>query len=80
MCKAIDDLVNDGIEKGKVLGFSSGFSEGEVAGFSKGEVSGFKQLQSLINILLGNNRIDDLKRVAEDDSYRNDLLRKYNLV
>ncbi len=72
MCKAIDDLIKDGIEKGEALVFASGFNEGEQ--------SGFKQLQSLINILLGNNRIDDLRRVAEDDGYRNDLLREYNLV
>ncbi len=56
MCKAIDDLVNDGIEKSEA------------------------RYSSLISILLGNNRIDDLKRAAVDDGYRSDLMRKYNLV
>ncbi len=44
----------------------------ENKGISKGEKTAF----SLVRYLLSNNRIDDLKKASEDDSYRKKLMKE----
>lgn len=59
MCKAIDDMVEDGrIE---------------------GELRGTDRVNKLVQYLLAENRLDDLKRAAEDREYQNQLFTAYAL-
>lgn len=45
----------------------------------EGKEEGKQAVNTLIQILLKENRIDDLKRAAEDDEYENALLKEYGL-
>ncbi len=64
MCKAIDDLIEDG----RILG--------EIEGEQKAE----KRLTNLIQILLKNNRQDLLLKASQDDTFRKQLYTEYHLV
>lgn len=44
----------------------------ENKGVEKGEDTAF----SLVSYLISNNRMDDLKKAAEDNSYRNKLMKE----
>ena len=46
MCKAIEEMIEDGFKKGKEQGESEGFIKGESEGFKKGRDSILKALQA----------------------------------
>ena len=58
MCEVLDKIENRGIKKG----IAQGIAQGEDNAFS------------LVKFLIANNRLEDLKRVSEDESYRNKLM------
>lgn len=58
MCEVLDRVENRGIEKG----------------IQKGIAQGEDKILSLMRYLLSNNRMDDIKRVTEDEAYRSKLL------
>ncbi len=66
MCEVLDKIENRGIEKGIAQGMEKGIAQG----IAQGEDKAF----SLIKFLIANNRLEDLKRVSEDEVYRNKLM------
>ena len=70
MCEVLDKIENRGIKKGIAQGMTQGIAQGMTQGIAQGEDNAF----SLIKILIANNRLEDLKRVSEDESYRNKLM------
>ena len=70
MCEVLDKIENRGIEKGIAQGLTQGIAQGMTQGIAQGEDNAF----SLVKILIANNRLEDLKRVSEDESYRNKLM------
>ena len=58
MCEVLDRIENKGIEKG----LRKGIEKGENAAFC------------LVQYLISNNRMEDLKKASEDVSYRNKLM------
>ena len=70
MCEVLDKIENRGIKKGIAQGMTQGIAQGMTQGIAQGEDNAF----SLIKILIANNRLEDLKRVSEDESYRKKLM------
>ena len=68
MCIAIDELIEDGKIEGK--------AEGKI----EGKIEGENQLASLIDKLLQDGRMEDVRLVASNQSVRNDLYKKYGML
>ena len=47
---------------------------------NKGRNEGFGLLSKLIDILMGESRYDDVKKVAKDAAYRDQLLKEFHLI
>lgn len=62
MCEVLDRIENRGIAKGISQGIAKGISQGENSAFS------------LVKFLMDHNRLDDLKKASEDESYRSKLM------
>lgn len=62
---------NKGLEDGRL----EGRQEGRLEGRQEGE----HKLSSLIQLLLQDNRTDDIARVTSDETYREELYSEYNL-
>ena len=71
MCEALKQLKEDGIQEGLKLGIERGREQG----LERGQ----EQLANLIQILLEENRQEDLLRMTKDGEYREALLRQYAL-
>ena len=65
----------EGIQIGEARGEKRGIQIGEARGIKKGE----NRLLHLNELLLENNRIDDLKRAVSDTEYREKLYKEYDL-
>ena len=63
MCEVLDKVENRGIAKGKV----------------EGEIEGKNQMALLVKKLLDQSRIDDVKRVSEDEAYRDQLIKEFGI-
>ena len=63
MCKALDDLYNDGVNQGK----SQGLELGE------------EYFAALSQKLLADFRIDDLQKAIKNKEYRKKLYREYRI-
>ena len=63
MSDVLDKVENRGIEKGKV----------------EGEIEGKNQMALLVKKLLDQSRIDDVKRVSEDEAYRDQLIKEFGI-
>ena len=48
-------------------------------GIEKGKVEGKKQMALLVKKLLDQSRIDDVKRVSEDEAYRDQLIKEFGI-
>ncbi len=62
-------------EEGIQIGEARGEKRGEVRGIKKGE----SRLLQLNELLLNDNRIDDLKKATSDAGYRDALYKEYGL-
>lgn len=71
MCKALDDLWENGRKEGERCG--------EKRGEKRGEAKGRNRLNQLNAILIAENRLDDLIRATGDKKYQNKLFKKYAL-
>ena len=63
MCDVLDKVENRGITKG----------------IEKGEIEGKNQMALLVKKLLDQSRIDDVKRVSEDEAYRDQLIKEFGI-
>lgn len=64
-----------GLEEGR----KAGLQEGHKAGLSEGESIGLARASRLTKILIEQNRMEDLKRSAEDAAYRENLFREFGI-
>lgn len=64
-----------GLEEGR----KAGLQEGRKAGLSEGESIGLARASRLTKILIEQNRMEDLKRSAEDATYRENLFREFGI-
>lgn len=54
--------------------------EGIIEGIIEGEKRGKIEFSKLTIILLEEGKIEELKRAAQDEDYREELLRRYNII
>ena len=76
MCIAIDELIEDGKAEGKIEGKIEGKAEGKI----EGKIEGENQLAALIDRLLQDGRIDDVRLAASSQPAREDLYKKYGMI
>ena len=61
------------------IGFTRGVEQGEAIGEARGEAIGEARNKALIDKLLADDRIDDLKRSTTDEAFCNRLYEEYGL-
>ena len=71
MCKALDDLYNDGVNQGK----RQGLELGKRRGLELGE----DYFAELSEKLLADFRMEDLRKAIKNKEYRNRLYREYRI-
>ncbi|MEO2239520.1 hypothetical protein ABE547_09940 [Dorea sp. YH-dor226] len=75
MCKALEDLYNDGIE----CGIEQGIERGIERGIEQGSIAGCKRVNRLNCILAEKKRIDDIIRASVDMEYQQKLFEEFAL-
>ena len=81
------DVYGDGFADGKAEGNAEGYvagkaegnAEGYAAGKSDGNAEGQEIFAKLVNILLKENKIEDIQKASTDSDYRNKLYEEYNI-
>ena len=61
------------------IGFTRGVEQGEAIGEARGEAIGEARNKALIDKLLADDRIDDLKRSTTDEAFCSELYKEYGL-
>ena len=61
------------------IGFTRGVEQGEAIGEARGEAIGEARNKALIDKLLADDRIDDLKRSTADEAFCSELYKEYGL-
>ena len=65
------------------IGFTRGIEEGEAIGEARGRAEGIAEGEArnraLIDKLLADNRLDDLKRSTTDEAFCSELYKEYGL-
>jgi flagellar biosynthesis/type III secretory pathway protein FliH len=68
-----------GIRQGRELGREQGLKLGREQGLQLGREQGRSEYQELLRRLLADNRLEDLKRAADDIEYYENLLKEYQI-
>lgn len=77
--KAMTEGEAKGREKGLAEGEAKGREKGLAEGEAKGEIKGMERVNRLIQLLMAENRLEDLRRSAEDVSYRERLFQEFGI-
>lgn len=77
--KAMTEGEAKGREKGLTEGEAKGREKGLAEGEAKGEIKGMERVNRLIQLLMAENRLEDLRRSAEDVSYRERLFQEFGI-
>ena len=96
MCDVIHAMIDEGVERGiqegLQRGIQQGFQKGFQEGFQKGKLEGIQEgiqkgkleganiIIRLYEILLNEGSMDKLKRATNDEAYRYELLKEYDLL
>ena len=72
MCDVIHAMIDEGVERG--------IQEGLQRGIQKGKLEGANIIIRLYEILLNEGSMDKLKRATQDETYRYELLKEYDLL
>ena len=84
MCEVLDKVENRGIAtglaRGREEGLATGRKEGLATGRKEGLLTGVASTQALINRLLEENRLEDLRRASTDREYLQQLLEDEGLL
>ena len=67
VCRAIDELIEDGKK------------EGEMKGQMKGQMKGEERVSKLNLLLMAEKRYDDLERASKDKEYRRQLFDTFGI-
>ena len=68
-----------GFARGVAEGIAEGIAEGEARGRAEGIAEGEARNRALIDKLLADNRLDDLKRSTTDEAFCSKLYKEYGL-
>lgn len=83
MCQALEELMKDELEAMRKSGWEAGekygWRAGEKQGKERGTREGISRFAKLSGILLRQNQQDQLLRASEDEQYREELFRKYEI-
>ena len=88
MCDVIHAMIDEGVERGRKEGreegreegIQKGKLEGIQEGIQKGKLEGANIIVRLYEILLNEGSMDKLKRATNDEAYRYELLKEYDLL
>ena len=80
MCDVIHAMIDEGVERGRKEGREEGKLEGIQEGIQKGKLEGANIIVRLYEILLNEGSMDKLKRATQDETYRYELLKEYDLL
>ena len=69
----------EGREQGLAEGREHGLAEGREQGLAEGRAEAASEVASLMALLLGAERLDDARRAAVDESYRDELMREFGI-
>lgn len=72
-------LYEDGLRQGKIEGRLEGKIEGKLEGKLEGKTEAQNNISALLRQLLLANRMDDVKKAAEDPAYLEQLLQEFHL-
>lgn len=83
MCQALEELMKDELEAMRKSGWEAGekygWRAGEKQGKERGTREGISRFAKLSGILLKQNQQAQLLRASEDEQYREELFRKYEI-
>lgn len=83
MCQALEELMKDELEAMRKSGWEAGekygWRAGEKQGKERGAREGISRFAKLSGILLRQNQQAQLLRASEDEQYREELFRKYEI-
>ena len=72
-----------GQERGQIIGLQmgleQGLAEGREQGLAEGRAEAASEVASLMALLLGAERLDDARRAAVEESYRDELIREFGI-
>ena len=71
-----DEGLQEGEIRGQMKGHQLGKEEGLREGEEKGLIAGQHNAMVVINKLLAENRMDDIRRISTDEEYLNELIRE----
>lgn len=74
-----EEGIKEGIKEGREKGIKEGIKEGRKKGIREGRQEGEKLFAALTELLLGDGRMDDLKRAVQDERVRKALYEEYDL-
>ena len=84
MCDVIHAMIDEGVERGRKEGREEGIQKGKLEGIQegiqKGKLEGANIIIRLYEILLNEGSMDKLKRATNDEAYRYELLKEYDLL
>ena len=88
MCDVIHAMIDEGVERGRKEGREEGIQKGKLEGIQegiqkgiqKGKLEGANIIIRLYEILLNEGSMDKLKRATQDETYRYELLKEYDLL
>ena len=88
MCDVIHAMIDEGVERGrkegreegKLEGIQEGIQKGKLEGIQEGKLEGANIIIRLYEILLNEGSMDKLKRATNDEAYRYELLKEYDLL
>ena len=84
MCDVIHAMIDEGVERGRKEGLQKGIQKGKLEGIQegiqKGKLEGANIIIRLYEILLNEGSMDKLKRATNDEAYRYELLKEYDLL
>ena len=83
MCQALEELMKDELEAMRKSGWEAGekygWRAGEKQGKERGTREGISRFAKLSGILLRQNQQAQMLRASEDEQYREELFRKYEI-
>ena len=75
MCNLSEGIYERGIRSGE----RRGEKRGEARGIARGEKNGAERAMKLVQVLLSENRMEDVKHASHDDVYREKLFKEFKL-
>lgn len=84
MCDVVDQFIAKGKAEGKAEGLAEGVVKGKAEGLAEGLVKGRTEAESnlslLINKLFSLNRVDDLRKAADDQAFLDKLMKEFGIA